>query len=105
MGQPEQMSDDARAKGEAFVEALIAEGHRYRSMKAAFGECALRIYLRLTGGVVSDAAKKMGMAPRIIFLRLKQFGMREELEAIRQAKNGAWKGTGQQSANSQGKSA
>ena len=87
MPEANNLTPETAVKGEAFILALIEEGHSDKSMKAAFNRIALRTWLRLNKGVVSDAAKKMGVAREAIFLRIKRLRMSDELDAIRQAES------------------
>lgn len=89
-----KLSPETEDKGEAFVLALIQEGHTYDSMKAAFIKCVLRTWLRINKGSVSQAAKKMGTDPNWIFRLLNKSGMREELESIRAAEANQSNGAG-----------
>ena len=79
----QKLSEETAEKGAAFVNALIQDGHTDKSMKAAFGLCVLRAWLRRTQGRVDKAATKMGIDRTIVFSRIRKFGLREELEAIR----------------------
>jgi DNA-binding MarR family transcriptional regulator len=86
------LSQDALDKGEAFILALIAEGHTYDSMKAAFIKCVLRTWLRLTKGNVSQIAKKMATDINWISRLLTKLDMRAEVESIRSAANAEMNG-------------
>jgi DNA-binding NtrC family response regulator len=85
--RPKSLSQETADKGEAFILAMIAEGRSYKSMKAAFNQIVLRTQLRLNHGVVSDAAEEMGVARRLLFVWIKEFGMGKEVEGIRAAAN------------------
>jgi hypothetical protein len=81
------LSQEVEDKGEAFILALIAQGHTYDSMKAVFIKCVLRTWLRLTKGNVSQIAAKMKTDLNWISRLITKLGMRPELESIRSAAN------------------
>ena len=79
-----QMSNETQAKGEAFIQALIDEGHSYESMKAGFLTCAMRRGLRLGKGEVGRAAKVLKAHRNTLWKLDKLLGMgsfREQLKA------------------------
>lgn len=52
-----ELSEDARLKGEAFVQAMLDEGRDYEAMKAAFLYCMVRFLMAKCNGVIIDAAR------------------------------------------------
>jgi hypothetical protein len=83
---------DVEDKGEAFILALIAQGHTYDSMKAVFIKCVLRTWLRLTKGNVTQIAKKMQTDSNWILRLITKLAMRDEVESIRSAANAEMNG-------------
>jgi len=50
------MSKETQAKGEAFIRALVEEGHDYESMKGSFFYCLMSFGLRQCNGVLDRVA-------------------------------------------------
>lgn len=84
------LSPEARSLGVAFIKALLKEGHDYSSIKGALLTCMVDQALVLAGGVVKDAAEKIGGIDRNeLHILVNRLGMRKRLEEIRRAAEAA----------------
>lgn len=78
------MSPELQRQGEAFIQALLDEGHAYESMKANFYVCLISKALRLSKGNVARAAGIIRIGNRTqIFSFVKSLSLRSTLEQIR----------------------